>query len=98
MSLVETGETERFAMHSRMGLVHIDDVAAAHILVFEKAEAQGRYLCSYTVLENYELAQFLRNRYPDLKIPARYQSVPDAANGFLASLTFRWSSQLLPEI
>ncbi|ERN11436.1 tetraketide alpha-pyrone reductase 1 [Amborella trichopoda] len=52
----------------RMGYVHIDDVACCHVLVYEDAKAKGRYLCSSTILENYELTSFLKERYPNLTI------------------------------
>ena len=55
-----------------MGYVHIDDVAASHILVYEHKDAHGRYLCSSTVLDNNELVSFLSTRYPSLPIPKRF--------------------------
>lgn len=66
------GETERFYWHGRMGYVHIDDVALCHILVYEREEAEGRYLCSSTVVDNDELVSILSARYPTLPIPKRY--------------------------
>ncbi|GKE26129.1 tetraketide alpha-pyrone reductase 1, partial [Tanacetum coccineum] len=63
------GETERFYWHGRMGYVHIDDVALCHILVYEREEAEGRYLCSSTVVDNDELVSILSARYPTLPIP-----------------------------
>ncbi|EPS73655.1 hypothetical protein M569_01100 [Genlisea aurea] len=67
------GETQRFQMHGRMGYVHIDDVALAHIMVYEKDNAEGRYICSSAVLENDELAAILSHRYPTLPIPRRFE-------------------------
>ncbi|XP_020255226.1 tetraketide alpha-pyrone reductase 1-like [Asparagus officinalis] len=62
------GENETFAWHGRMGYVHIDDVASCHIKVYEDDTAEGRYLCTSTVLEGPELAAFLAKRYPWLPI------------------------------
>ncbi|CAH1447627.1 unnamed protein product [Lactuca virosa] len=67
------GETERFKWHGRMGYVHIDDVALCHILVYEHEKAQGRYLCSSTVINNDELVSILSSRYPTLPIPKRFE-------------------------
>lgn len=67
----KTGETEKFYWHGRMGYVHIDDVASSHILVYEKDEAKGRYLCSSKVVDNDELASILSARYPTLPVPKR---------------------------
>lgn len=69
---IKTGETEKFKWHGRMGYVHIDDVAACHILVYEHKTAHGRFLCSSTVLDNNELASFLSAKYPSLPIPKRF--------------------------
>lgn len=69
--LKKKGETEEFQWHGRMGYVHIDDVAACHILVYEHKNAHGRYLCSSTVVDNDELASMLSARYPSLSIPKR---------------------------
>ncbi|OVA05622.1 NAD-dependent epimerase/dehydratase [Macleaya cordata] len=67
------GETEKFRWHGRMGYVHIDDVALCHILVYEDANAEGRFLCSSKVIDNNELASFLSSRYPSLPIPKRFE-------------------------
>lgn len=75
-----TGETSKFEFHGRMGYIHIDDIALCHILVYEHKDAHGRYLCSSTVMEHYELASFLASRYPSYPIPRRY------------SITFLFSS------
>ncbi|PIA62694.1 hypothetical protein AQUCO_00200603v1 [Aquilegia coerulea] len=63
------GASDKFSWHGRMGYVHIDDVALAHILVYEKDSSHGRYLCSSLVLDNTELASFLAKRYLSLPIP-----------------------------
>ncbi|XP_022140777.1 tetraketide alpha-pyrone reductase 1-like [Momordica charantia] len=68
------GETEQFQSLGRIGYVHIDDAALCHILVFENKDAQGRYLCSSTVLENYELVSLLSSRYPSYPIPKRFEA------------------------
>ncbi|KAI4342190.1 hypothetical protein MLD38_026841 [Melastoma candidum] len=69
------GETKKFQQHGRMGYVHIDDVALCHILVYEKDNAQGRYLCSTAVMDNDKLASFLSTRYPLLPIPTRFELI-----------------------
>ncbi|KAL3624332.1 Tetraketide alpha-pyrone reductase 1 [Castilleja foliolosa] len=69
------GETEKFDWHGRMGYVHIDDVAMSHILLFENQKANGRYICSSTVIDNHELAAILSARYPQLPIPKRFKKL-----------------------
>ncbi|MCO5588393.1 hypothetical protein L7F22_042348 [Adiantum nelumboides] len=68
------GESKNFAYHGRMGYIHIDDVATAHILLFGQPSARGRYLCSSIVLESMELAKRLTVRYPQLNIPKEFES------------------------
>ncbi|KAJ7537096.1 hypothetical protein O6H91_12G097100 [Diphasiastrum complanatum] len=53
----------------RMGYVHIDDVASAHILAYEKQEANGRYMCSSIDMSYHELEELLQHRYPNYKVP-----------------------------
>ncbi|KAL9231756.1 hypothetical protein vseg_006942 [Gypsophila vaccaria] len=69
------GETIKFEFHGRMGYVHIDDVALCHILIYEREEAHGRYICSSTVLDNNELAAFLAARYPSYPIPKGFREL-----------------------
>lgn len=66
---MEVGDIDKFSYHGRMGYVHIDDVVHCHILVYENADAKGRYICSSTVLDNNELGCFLAERYPSYPIP-----------------------------
>ncbi|XP_074286314.1 tetraketide alpha-pyrone reductase 1 [Silene latifolia] len=69
------GETSKFEIHGRMGYVHIDDIALCHILVYEREEAHGRYICSSTVIDNNELVAFLASRYPSYPIPERLKDL-----------------------
>ncbi|KAL2607474.1 hypothetical protein R1flu_026047 [Riccia fluitans] len=63
------GKAGNFAKFGRMGYVHVDDVATAHILVYEHPEAEGRYIVSGVTLENYEMAEMLAKRYPQYVVP-----------------------------
>ncbi|XP_016650757.1 PREDICTED: tetraketide alpha-pyrone reductase 1-like isoform X2 [Prunus mume] len=90
------GETEKFKWHGRMGYVHIDDVALCHILVYEHESANGRYLCSSTVLDNNELASLLSKQYPSLPIPKRFEQLGrpryDLNTSKLKSLGFKFKT------
>ncbi|XP_062177965.1 tetraketide alpha-pyrone reductase 1 [Alnus glutinosa] len=90
------GETEKFQWHGRMGYIHIDDVALSHILVYEHETANGRYLCSSTVVDNDELASLLQARYPSLPIPKRFEQLNRPYYEFntskLKSLGFKFKS------
>ncbi|XP_077245138.1 noscapine synthase SDR1-like [Tasmannia lanceolata] len=63
------GDREQCKVLRQMQFVHIDDVASAHIFLFECPEAKGRYLCSSNDTTIHTLAKFLSNRFPEFKIP-----------------------------
>lgn len=71
------GDNERFS-HGRMPYVHIDDVARCHVLVYEDDTAEGRYLCTSSVLDCPELAAILAERYPWLPISSSFPNLADS--------------------
>ena len=72
---VVAGETAKFTVYGRMGYVHIDDVASCHILAYEAAGAQGRYICNAAVLGCGDLAALLARRFPAYPVPRSLPSV-----------------------
>ena len=50
-------------------MVHIDDVARAHIFLLEHPEAKGRYICSKDTITMEEMSEFLSAKYPEYSIP-----------------------------
>jgi hypothetical protein len=70
---MSAGDGSLIGMLGRMGYVHIDDVARAHLLVYQEPSARGRYLCSATELEPEQLCRLVAARYPHLPIPTRYR-------------------------
>ncbi|KAL2925378.1 Tetraketide alpha-pyrone reductase 1 [Bienertia sinuspersici] len=89
-------DTSKFEFHGRMGYVHIDDIALCHILVYEREEAHGRYLCSSTVMENYELGSLLASKYPSYPVPTRFKKLDRPYYTFntskIESLGFKFKS------
>ncbi|KAJ0837593.1 putative cinnamyl-alcohol dehydrogenase [Helianthus annuus] len=71
MSFIETGK-EVFADGIYM-LVDVRDIAIAHILAFEKAEANGRYCIVGDVVRSSEIKMILDKLYPDLGFSQRYK-------------------------
>eukprot|EP01018_Ginkgo_biloba_P011318 Gb_10028 [translate_table: standard] len=59
-----------------ISLVHIDDVCSAQIFLMEKPSAQGRYICSPVNTGIPQLAEFLSKRYPQYKVPTKFDDVP----------------------
>ncbi|KAK9286232.1 hypothetical protein L1049_014618 [Liquidambar formosana] len=95
-SFKQTGETQKFQWHGRMGYVHIDDVALCHVLVYEHENSHGRYLCSSAVVDNNELVSMLLARYPSLPIPERFEQLDRSYYEFntskLKNLGFKFKS------
>jgi nucleoside-diphosphate-sugar epimerase len=52
-----------------MGYVHLEDAVTAHILCYEKPEAEGRYVVDAGVMETKEMAEVIAKHFPQYKIP-----------------------------
>ncbi|KAL8062501.1 hypothetical protein ABFX02_02G151600 [Erythranthe guttata] len=61
------GDKEHYKHLKDTSLVHIDDVARAHIHVMEYPGAKGRYICSGVEFTIAELSEFISARYPEYK-------------------------------
>lgn len=57
--------------------VHLDDLCNAHIFLFEHPEAKGRYICSSENITITELADFLREKYPEYEISAKIEGIDE---------------------
>ncbi|KAL3517014.1 hypothetical protein ACH5RR_023916 [Cinchona calisaya] len=53
----------------RTPFVHTDDLARAHIFLFESPEAKGRYICNAVEITIDKLAECLSATYPEYPIP-----------------------------
>ncbi|KAI3449980.1 hypothetical protein Pfo_006645 [Paulownia fortunei] len=53
------------------GWVHVKDVVEAHILAYEKPEANGRYYVVERCAHPLDLVKILRELYPNLKLPEK---------------------------
>lgn len=52
-----------------MALVHVEDVALAHILLYENTSAAGRHLCVESLSRFNDFAQQMERLYPEYKLP-----------------------------
>lgn len=52
-----------------MGLVHVKDVALAHILVYENKSAKGRHMCVEAITHYGDFAAKVAELYPEYNIP-----------------------------
>jgi len=64
------GTTKTFD-NAVLGWVGVKDVAMAHILAFEKPQAEGRYICSGRVLHMGDVVSLLKKLYPQYPIVAK---------------------------
>ncbi|XP_056173668.1 vestitone reductase-like isoform X4 [Syzygium oleosum] len=64
------GNENEYCLLLKVSLVHVDDVARAHIFLFEHPDAKGRYICSSAMMTIEEMSKFLSQRYPEFQIPS----------------------------
>ncbi|KAI6706643.1 hypothetical protein NL676_009605 [Syzygium grande] len=64
------GNENEYCHLLKVSLVHVDDVARAHIFLFEHPDAKGRYICSSATMTIEEMSNFLSERYPEFQIPS----------------------------
>ncbi|XP_077235518.1 noscapine synthase SDR1-like [Tasmannia lanceolata] len=63
------GDRQQMSLLKKPSLVHMDDLASAHIFLFECPEAKGRYICSSQSTTIHGLSKFLSIRYPEFQMP-----------------------------
>ncbi|KAK4493214.1 hypothetical protein RD792_017916 [Penstemon davidsonii] len=64
------GDEESYKFLMNTSFVHVDDVARAHIFLFEYPKAKGRYICSAVEVTIDKLCEFISGRYPEYEIPS----------------------------
>lgn len=67
--LICAGNEDHYKYLVDTSFVHVDDVARAHIFLFEYPNAKGRYICSALDVTIDKLSEFLSARYPEYQIP-----------------------------
>ncbi|KDP28756.1 hypothetical protein JCGZ_14527 [Jatropha curcas] len=63
------GEKEEYGALISGSMVHTDDVARAHIFIFEYPDAKGRFICSSHTITIEEMSKFLSAKFPEFPIP-----------------------------
>jgi nucleoside-diphosphate-sugar epimerase len=66
---MHAGDKDQYGTFINICMVHVDDVARAHIFLLESSTAKGRYICSSDLLTNEQMPEFLSARYPEFQIP-----------------------------
>ncbi|KAG4992797.1 hypothetical protein AAZX31_09G247500 [Glycine max] len=66
--LLPLGKKEEIGV-IRYHMVHVDDVARAHIFLLEHPNPKGRYNCSPFIVPIEEIAEIILAKYPEYQIP-----------------------------
>ncbi|CAM6085583.1 unnamed protein product [Calypogeia fissa] len=67
------GNRGKFFNFGRMGYVHLDDAVTAHILLYQKPQAEGRYIVDAGVMESKEMAERIAKHFPQYNIPTDFE-------------------------
>ncbi|KAJ0112355.1 hypothetical protein Patl1_00265 [Pistacia atlantica] len=63
------GNKEEYSSLLNTSMVHVDDVARAHIFLLEHPGVKGRYICSSHTITIEQMSQLLSAKYPEYPIP-----------------------------
>ncbi|CAN1308175.1 Vestitone reductase [Linum perenne] len=64
------GDKNQYPVRANLSMVHVDDVARAHIFLMENPHVtQGRFICSSHAITLEQMHQLLCTRYPNLPLP-----------------------------
>ncbi|KAL5981587.1 hypothetical protein ACLOJK_015650 [Asimina triloba] len=75
-STYQTGKEETVENRAR-AFVDVRDVAEAVIMVYEKPEASGRYICAPHMISMRDLVDKLRSMYPNYNYPKKFEDTND---------------------
>ena len=64
------GDKDNYKYLINLPMVHVDDVARAHIFLLEYSNPKGRYICSPHTISIESMSELLSAKYPDLQIPS----------------------------
>ncbi|KAI5598499.1 hypothetical protein BDE02_02G136300 [Populus trichocarpa] len=80
------GEQQKYGTLLNMSMVHVDDVARAHIFLFEHPDAKGRNICSSHTITIEKMSKFLSSKYPECPLPS-LESLKEIEGTRLAGLS-----------
>nr|ABP57077.1 dihydroflavonol 4-reductase [Coleus scutellarioides]ABP57078.1 dihydroflavonol 4-reductase [Coleus scutellarioides] len=70
-----TGNDAHYSIIKQGQFVHVDDLCEAHIFLFEHPKAEGRYICSSHDATIYDIADMLREKWPEYHIPTQFEGI-----------------------
>ncbi|WOK95313.1 cinnamoyl-CoA reductase 1 [Canna indica] len=78
--------------------VDVRDVASALLLVYEKPEASGRYICSPHAIKSPDFVDMLKSLYPNCKYPQNFTEAEDRQVSSTKLEMIGWKYRTLKEI
>ncbi|KAJ4964251.1 hypothetical protein NE237_024190 [Protea cynaroides] len=79
------GNEAHYSILKQDQLIRLDDLCNAHIFLLEHPKAEGRYICSSRDTTIFELANLLRERYPEYNIPTTFKGIDESIKPVLFS-------------
>ncbi|XP_047971510.1 dihydroflavonol 4-reductase-like [Salvia hispanica] len=70
-----TGDEAHYSIIKQGQFVHVDDLCEAHIFLFEHPKAEGRYMCSSHEATIYDIANLIREKWPEYSIPTEFDGI-----------------------
>lgn len=67
--LMYAGEEDQYKNLPKTSMIHVDDVASAHIFLLEHTNLTGRYICSPLEVTIDQISEFLSTKYPEYPVP-----------------------------
>ncbi|KAE8674503.1 Dihydroflavonol-4-reductase [Hibiscus syriacus] len=81
-----TGNEAHYSIIRQGQFVHLDDLCMSHLFLFENPKAEGRYICSSHAATIVELANMLREKYPEYNVPTKFKDADEnLGNAFFSS-------------
>ncbi|KAL1814994.1 hypothetical protein ACET3Z_017568 [Daucus carota] len=99
MALVKLLKEKCEQLENKMRLVvDVRDVAESLLMVYEKPEAEGRYICTAHTVSTQDLVEMLKRLYPDHEYPKSFTGAAVGVNTSSEKLqTLGWSFRPLEE-
>nr|AIY51701.1 dihydroflavonol 4-reductase [Penstemon barbatus] len=71
-----TGNEAHYSIIKQGQFVHLDDISEAHIFLFEYPKAEGgRYICSSHDATIYDIANLIKEKWPEYYIPTEFEGI-----------------------
>ncbi|MBA0744901.1 hypothetical protein Gogos_007503 [Gossypium gossypioides] len=88
------GNRSEYGFLLNIPMVHVDDVARAHIFLLEYPDVKGRYNCSSNTISLDKLSEFLRGKYPESLAEMKGPKLPGVSSKKLLGIGFEFNNGL----